>query len=61
MFQEMANDLRGIKEALGPSGIRKIFLAPFLIFQLFISYNYVKNKAIDLNVFFSQSSKCYYE
>ena len=31
MFQEMANDLRGIKEALGPSGIRKIFLAPFLV------------------------------
>ncbi len=54
MFQEMANDLRGIKEALGPSGIRKIFLAPFLIFQLFISYNYVKNKAIDLKPFIDE-------
>ena len=50
----MANDLRGIKEALGPSGIRKIFLAPFLIFQLFISYNYVKNKAIDLKPFIDE-------
>ena len=54
MFQEMINDLRGIKKALGASGIRKIFLVPFLLFQLYISYNYVKNKAIDLKPFIDE-------